>query len=85
MEIIIDAGIIFTGLTGFGITKKIIFLENLKLYSPNLLLEELNKHKQRIQDLSSLSSDEIEELLNLKKSMHPTPFKVWFEWCSIFG
>jgi len=67
MELVIDAGIIFTGLTGFGITKKILFLKELKLYSPKQLLEELNEHKPRILKLSSLSSDEVEELLKLIK------------------
>jgi predicted nucleic acid-binding protein len=67
MELVIDAGIVFTGLTGFGITKKILFLKGLKLYSPEQLLEELNEHKPRILKLSSFSSDEIEELLRLIK------------------
>ena len=67
MELVIDAGIIFTWLTGFGVTKKIIFLKNLRLYSPNLLLEELNEHKQRIIELSSLCPNEIEELIELIK------------------
>ena len=67
MKLVIDAGIVFTALTGFGITKKVLFLKDLKLYSPKQLLEELNEHKPRILKLSSLSSDEIEELLKLIK------------------
>jgi predicted nucleic acid-binding protein len=67
MELVIDAGIVFTGLTGFGITKKILFLKSLKLYSPKQLLEEINEHKSRILKLSSLSSDETEELFKLIK------------------
>ena len=65
MELVIDAGIVFTGLTGLGITKKILFLRGLELYSSKQLLEELNEHKPRILKLSLLSSDEIEELLKL--------------------
>jgi len=67
MELVIDAGIVFTGLTGLGITKKLLFLKDLKLYSPEQLLEEINEHKPRIIELSSLSSGEIEELLKLIK------------------
>ena len=67
MELVIDAGIVFTGLIGFGITKKILFLKDLKLYSPGLLLDEINKHKLRILELSSLSSNEIEGVLKLIK------------------
>ena len=39
----------------------------MRLYSPNLLLEELNEHKQRIIELSSLCPNEIEELIELIK------------------
>ena len=67
MELVIDAGIVFTGLTGIGITKKILFLEKLKLFSPMQLLQEINEHKPRILELSSLSYDEIEELFILIK------------------
>ena len=65
MELAIDAGIVFTGLTGFGITKKLLFLKNLELYSPMHLLEELNKHRPRILKLSPLSSNELDELFKL--------------------
>jgi len=65
MKLVIDAGIVFTALTGLGITKKILFLENLELYSPILLLEEINEHQLRILELSSLSSIEVNELLKL--------------------
>lgn len=65
MKLVIDAGIVFTALTGFGVTKKILFLKNLELYSPKQLLEEINEHKPRILELSSLSPDKIEELLKL--------------------
>ena|SRR3989344_7221538 len=65
MKLVIDAGIIFTALTGFGVTKKILFLKDIELYSPRQLLEEINEHKSRILELSSLSPDKIEELLKL--------------------
>jgi len=67
MKLVVDAGIIFTALTGFGVTKKLIFLKDLELFSPMQLLEEIGKHKPRILELSSFSSEEIEELLELIK------------------
>src|SRR3989344_7656678 len=68
MKLVVDSGVIFTALTGLGITKKILFLKNLELYSPLQLLEELNEHKPRILELSFLSKDKLEELLALIKN-----------------
>lgn len=68
MELVIDAGIIFTALTGIGLTKKILFLKEIKLYSPMQLLEEINEHKPRIMELSALSSNDLNELLELIKN-----------------
>lgn len=65
MKLVIDAGIVFTALTGLGVTKKILFLKDLELYSPKQLLEEINEHKPRILELSSLPPDRITELLKL--------------------
>ena len=67
MDLVIDAGIIFTALTGIGVTKKIIFLKNINLFSPKLLSEEITEHKERIVELSRLSSSEVEVVLELIK------------------
>src|SRR3989344_4750481 len=67
MELVIDAWIIFTALTGIGVTKKIIFLKNINLFSPSLLSGEITEHKERIVELSKLSSSEVEEVFELIK------------------
>ncbi len=52
MDLVIDASIVFTGLTGVGITKEIIFSDFIVLYSPEFLFDEIDKYKSRITELS---------------------------------
>lgn len=68
MELIIDATEIFIALTGYGITKEIIFSDMVKLYAPEYLFDELNEHKSRIKEISKLSENEFEELVSLLKT-----------------
>ena len=63
VELIVDAGIIFTGLTGTGITKVLLFSKNLKLFAPEYLFDELEEHLSRIKLLSS-SSSEVDSLIS---------------------
>src|SRR3989344_1832344 len=64
VELIVDSGIIFTGLTGTGITKSLLFSKSLKLFAPEYLFEELKEHLSRIKLLSSLSSGKIDSLIS---------------------
>ena len=64
VELIVDSGIIFTGLTGTGITKSLLFSKSLKLFAPEYLFDELKEHLSRIKLLSSLSSGEIGSLIS---------------------
>ena len=64
VELIVDAGIIFTGLTGKGVTKNLLFSKNLRLFAPEFLFDELKEHKSRIKLISSLSSEEIDRLIS---------------------
>ena len=68
VELIVDATIIFIALTGKGITKNILFSKSVRLYAPKLLFDEIEDHKSRIKILSRLSSEELENLLELLKS-----------------
>ena len=65
--LIIDIGIIFTSLTGKGITKSLLFSKNLKILAPEYLFDELEKHLSRIKLLSSLSSSEVDLLISKLK------------------
>ena len=62
--LIVDSGIIFTGLTGTGVTKSLLFSKNLKIFAPEYLFDELKEHLSRIKLLSSLSSSEIDQLIS---------------------
>lgn len=66
MELIIDANILMSALIAIkGITFNLIFDDNLKLFAPEYLLEEIEKHKGEILEKSGLSSEEFKLLLSL--------------------
>ena len=67
MELVIDASVLFTSLMGTGVTKDIIFSDAVTLYSPEYLFEEFEEHKQRIKELSGLSSKQLNALFEKLK------------------
>lgn len=66
--LIVDSGILFTGLTGTGVTKTLLFSKNLKLFAPEYLFDELKEHLSRIKLLSFLSSSEVDLLISKLRS-----------------
>ncbi|MBI2137766.1 hypothetical protein HYU12_04585 [Candidatus Woesearchaeota archaeon] len=74
MELVIDATILFTSLIGTGVTKDIIFSGTVMLYAPEYLFDELEKHKERVRELSGLARSEFDMLLeNLKLAIQLVP------------
>jgi len=72
MKLIVDATVLFCGLIGKGVTKDIIFSDEIKLYAPEYLFEEFKEHKPRIKILSELSSNELDTLFDrLEKRIKP--------------
>src|SRR3989344_9438858 len=65
--LIVDFGVIFTGLTGKGVTKFLLFSKNLRIFAPEYLFDELKEHLPRIKLLSSLSSSEVDLLISKLK------------------
>lgn len=65
MELVVDSSIVFCGLIGTGVTKDIIFLEDVNLFSVEHFFEEFKEHKQRILSLSGLSSDGFDILFDV--------------------
>src|SRR3989338_8182047 len=65
--LIVDFGIIFTGLTGKGVTKFLLFSKNLRIFVPEYLFDELKEHLSRIKLLSSLPSREVDSLISKLK------------------
>lgn len=74
IKLVVDATELFIALTGKGVTKDIIMSKYVKLYAPEFLFDELEKHKLRVKELSWLSSNELDKLLNiLKKKIKEVP------------
>ena len=67
MKLVVDSSIVFCGLIGAGVTKEIIFLENVKLFSVEYFFDEFEEHKQRVVSLSGLSPDDFNSLFELLK------------------
>ena len=66
MELIIDANEVISALISFsGKTAEIIFSDKIKLFSPEYLLEEIDRHKDEILKKSELTTEDLEVLLNL--------------------
>ena len=69
MELVTDANVIISALiSSKGKTCELLFSDKLKLYTPEYLLEELNKHKTEISLKSGLSIEEIDLLFSLISS-----------------
>ncbi len=74
MELVLDASILFTALIGTGITKDIIFSKEVTLYAPEYLFEEFAEHKARVEELSGLTPNDFNSLLEkLKLVIKPVP------------
>lgn len=63
VELIVDSGIIFTGIIGKGVTKSLLFSKSLKIFAPEYLFDELEERLSRIKLLTSLSSSDVNSLI----------------------
>ena len=79
LKLVVDANILFTGLIGKGVTKALLFSDNLELFAPEFLFDELKEHKYRIESISSLSTENIEQLVNNLEDTIKTIEKSEFE------
>ncbi len=69
MELIVDANVIISVLiSSAGKTCELFFSDKLKLYAPEYLLEEIEKHESEILDKSKLSKLDLEVTLSLVSS-----------------
>ena len=67
MQIVIDANIIMAMLIKPGKPIDVLFLEELEIFAPELLFEELENNKAEILRKSSLSAEEIDTLFSILK------------------
>lgn len=66
MDLIIDANILISALvTTKGFTYDLIFNNKARLFAPEYLLDEIEKHKEEILEKSGLSNEEFELFLSL--------------------
>jgi len=64
MKLVIDSNIVFSALISpNGITKRILLLEELELFGPQNLFDEINKYKEEIFKKSGLTQEQFEIFL----------------------
>jgi predicted nucleic acid-binding protein len=69
MELVIDANILMSALIASnGFTYDFIFNDRIKLFSPDYLLQEFEKHKKEILEKSNLTKEELQLFLSLISS-----------------
>lgn len=73
MKIIIDANILFAALIRDNKSRSLLVSENLKLYAPEFILDELEKYKSEILRKTGKSAEEFERVLAvLKRRLNTT-------------
>lgn len=65
MEVVIDANIFVAALLKSGATRELLFNDELVLYAPEYLIEELFDHQQEFERKSHLSRIALEELVKV--------------------
>ncbi|UCE73071.1 MAG: hypothetical protein JSV56_08500 [Methanomassiliicoccales archaeon] len=67
MDLIVDSNIIFAALIRDSITAKLLFVDNLHLYAPEFLLEEVQKYHKYLAAKTHRSNEEFESIYNVIK------------------
>lgn len=66
MKLVVDANIVMSALIALeGITRKLLFLDDLELASPDFLLKEIARHKKEILMKSGLEETDFEKAISL--------------------
>ncbi|HLC36948.1 MAG TPA: PIN domain-containing protein [archaeon] len=68
MKVIIDANILFSALLKKGLTRRVLFIPEIELYSPEFLFEELAKYRNYLLKKFLGKPEEFELLLELLTS-----------------
>ena len=69
MELVIDANILFSALIKDSFTYELLFNEDLKLYAPDFLLEELKKYEPMILKKTCRTQEGLIEALHMLKEV----------------
>lgn len=62
MNLVVDTNVLFTFFWKKSITKKLLMKKNLRLFSPEFALEEINKYKSEILKKTKISEEKFKEL-----------------------
>ena len=65
MELVLDANVLFSALIKEGLTSELLFLPNINLYAPDLLIEELLEYELFILEKASRSKEGLIGMLHL--------------------
>lgn len=65
MDLVIDANILFSALIKNGITRRIMLLDKINLYSAEYLFEEFNKHLKVIISKTNADTYELKDFLDM--------------------
>lgn len=67
MDLIVDANIIFSALIRHSVTAKLLFVDDLHLYAPEFLLDEVKKHHKYLSKKTHRSKEEFESVFAVLK------------------
>ena len=67
MDLIVDSNIIFAALIRDSITAKLLFVDDLHLYTPEFLLDEVRKYQKYLSNKTHRTKEEFESIYNVIK------------------
>jgi predicted nucleic acid-binding protein len=72
MELVIDANILFSALIKDSFTSELLFEEELKLYTPEFIIDEFNKHEDLILQKTCRTREQFIEIMHCLKEVIKT-------------
>ena len=80
MKLVIDTNIIISALIREGLTRKMILFPGIELFTPEITLKEILKHKDAIIVKSKLPKDDIDKILEvLNRNIKTIPETRWLK------
>lgn len=68
MKLVVDANVLFSALIRDSAARSLLFREELELYAPEYLLEEIAEHRKEILDKTGRSEAEFEAVLGILRA-----------------
>ena len=67
MELVVDANVLFSAMIKEGFTTELMFSDQIRLFAPEFLLEEVFKHENEILEKTKRNKDDFSEILEILK------------------